>query len=128
MNFIIQNILAALMPAAIDGVKQLIGKFTGGTVRATNIDEQIRLDTANVEKLKALASLDNPYGVPSQWVIDLRASFRYVAAGLVISLGVLLQFFPSVDAILRLACLDFAGIAFSFIFGDRVYINLKGKV
>lgn len=127
MNFIIQNLLAALVPVGIDGIKQLIGKFTGGTVRPSNIDEQIKLDNAQVEKLKALATLDNPYGTPSQWVIDLRASFRYVAAGVVIVAGLGIQFAAGVDPILRLAGLDFAGIAFSFIFGDRVYLNLKSS-
>ena len=127
MNFIIQSIIAALLPVGIDGVKSLIGKFTGGEVRATNIAEQIQLDNSQVEKLKALAALDNPYGTPSQWVIDLRASFRYLSAAIVISVGLGVQFATSVDPLLRAACLDFAGIAFSFIFGDRVRIALTAR-
>ena len=82
-SFIIQNILAALLPVGVDAAKAVIGRFGGG-VRPTNIDEQIKLDGSQVDKLKALATLDNPYGTPSQWVVDLRASFRYIAAAIVI--------------------------------------------
>ena len=125
MNFILQNILAALLPVGIDGIKQFIGKFTGGEVRPSNIDEQIKLDQSNVAKLEALAKLDNPYGTPSQWVVDLRASFRYIAAGLVILGGVMLFYIPGVSPTVVAVGLDFAAMAFSFVFGDRVYINLK---
>lgn len=127
MNFILQNILAALLPAAVDGVKQVISRYSGGTVQATNVDEQIKLDNSNVERLKAIAQLDNPYGTPSQWVIDLRASFRYIAAGVVILCGLGLAFIggDSIPAAAKIAGLDFAGMAFSFIFGDRVLINAR---
>jgi hypothetical protein len=123
-SFILQNILAALLPVAVDGVKGVIGKFSG-EVRPTNIDEQIKLDGSQVEKLKALATLDNPYGTPSQWVVDLRASFRYLAAAIVIVAGLGVQLVPTVDLTIRLAGLEFSAMAFSFIFGDRVYLNLK---
>jgi hypothetical protein len=123
-GFILQNILAALLPVGVDAAKSVIGKYAGG-VRPTNIDEQIKLDNSQVEKLKTLATLDNPYGTPSQWVIDLRASFRYIAAGIVISVGLGMQFFPAVSEVIKLAGLEYSGLAFSFIFGDRVYLNLK---
>lgn len=123
-GFIIQNVLAALLPVAVDAGKAIIGKFGGG-VRPTNIDEQIKLDNSQVEKLKALATLDNPYGTPSQWVVDLRASFRYVAAAIVIVAGLGCQLVPTIDLSIRLAGLEFSAMAFSFIFGDRVYLNLK---
>ena len=124
MNFILQNLIAALLPVGIDGVKQLIGKFTGGDVRASNVAEQIQLEDSQIKKLTALASLDNPYGTPSQWVIDLRGSFRYVAAGAIILIGFGIQFATIVDPIFRAAGLDFAGMAFSFVFGDRVRLAL----
>lgn len=123
-SFILQNILAALLPVGVDAAKAVIGKF-GGDVRPTNIDEQIKLDNSQVDKLKALATLDNPYGNPSQWVVDLRASFRYLAAAIVILAGLGVQLVPSVDLVIRTAGLEFAAMAFSFIFGDRVYLNLK---
>lgn len=126
MNFILQNLIAALMPAAVDGVKQVIGRFSG-EVRPSNIDEQIRLDQQGVEKLKALATLDNPYGTPSQWVVDLRASFRYLASALVIGVGLGVVFFTAQPEAVKILALDLAGMAFSFVFGDRVYLSLTGK-
>lgn len=118
-------ILPALVPAAVDGVKQLIGKFTGA-VRPTNIDEQIKLENANVERLKALSQLDNPYGTPSPWVVDLRASFRYISAGVVI-LGAVATYFIDVDQVVRQVATDAASVAFGFIFGERMYLRLNGK-
>jgi len=123
-SFILQNILAALLPVGVDAAQAVISKFGGG-VRPTNIDEQIKLDGSQVDKLKALATLDNPYGSPSQWVVDLRASFRYLAAAIVIVAGLSVQLVPTVDLTIRLAGLEFSAMAFSFIFGDRVYLNLK---
>ena len=77
---ILETILAALVPVGIEGVKQVFARFIGG-VRPTTIEEKIRLDENEINKLNALAALDNPGGVPSQWVIDLRASARYLGAG-----------------------------------------------
>lgn len=123
---ILESILASLMPAIIDGGKQLITKFVGGP-QPQNIDDQIKLDNAQVSKLEALAKLDNPYGTPSQWVIDLRASFRYIAAAGIIGAGITSLFLPSLPDELRSTALELASVAFSFIFGDRVYLNLKGR-
>ena len=115
MNFILQNLIAALLPVGVDAVKQVIGKYASGTIRPSNVADQIQLDNSNVEKIKALAALDNPYGTPSQWVVDLRASFRYLAAGIVIVSGISLQF-ANLEATFKIAALDFAGMAFSFVF------------
>ena len=119
----LELLLPALLPAAVDGVKNLIGKFTGGFVPA-NIDEQIKLDNANVEKLKALAALDTPGGTPSQWVIDLRASFRYIAAGFLILAAVATTVVPALVAMQAIAY-QAASAAFGFIFGERLVMNLK---
>jgi len=67
---ILETIIGALVPVGIDGIKSLIGMFTGG-VKPISVDEQIKLDNNEINKLEAIAKLDNPYGVPSQWVIDL---------------------------------------------------------
>ena len=118
-------ILPALIPAAVDGVKNLIGKFTAPQgYKPVNVDEQIKLENSNVARLQALAQLDNPYGAPSQWVVDLRASFRYVFSGVVIVAALATLFIPVNDAVRELAFAWGSG-AFGFIFGERMYLGFK---
>lgn len=119
---ILEAIAAALVPVGIEGVKQLIAKFTG-SVRPTTIAEQIQLDQNDIQKLNALAALDNPGGTPSQWVIDLRASSRYIGALVVIGAGIISLYLP-VDDYTKGIGLEAANIAFGFLFGSRVMNNL----
>lgn len=119
---ILETILAALVPVGIEGVKQVFARFIGG-VRPTTIEEKIRLDENEINKLNALAALDNPGGTPSQWVIDLRASTRYVGSLVVISAGVITLYLP-VDDYTKGIALEAANIAFGFLFGSRIMANL----
>jgi hypothetical protein len=120
---IIETIVGALVPVAAEGIKQLIGKFTGG-VKAITIEDQIKLDQSEIARIEALAKLDNPYGTPSQWVVDLRASSRYIGALTVIGVGLSTLFLP-VDAYVQRIGLEAANIAFGFLFGARIVANLK---
>lgn len=122
---IIETILAALVPVGIEGIKQAAARWFGG-VRATTIDEQIKLDTNEIEKIKALAELDKPIGAPSQWVVDLRASARYLGALVVISVGIGSLFLSVAPAVQALA-LEAANIAFGFLFGSRIVSNLMKR-
>lgn len=120
---ILEAILAALVPVGIEGVKQVIAKFTGG-VRPTTIAEQIQLDQNEIQRLQAIAALDNPYGNPSQWVVDLRASSRYLGALAVIAVGITSIYLP-VDDYTKGIALEAANIAFGFLFGTRIMANLS---
>ena len=120
---ILEAIAAALVPVGVEGIKQLITKFTGG-VRPASIDEQIKLNDSEVGKLNALAALDNPSGVPSQWVVDLRASSRYIGALVVIAIGITSIYLP-VDDYTKGIALEAANIAFGFLFGSRIMANLQ---
>jgi hypothetical protein len=120
---ILETIIGALVPVGIDGIKSLIGMFTGG-VKPISVDEQIKLDNNEINKLEAIAKLDNPYGVPSQWVIDLRASSRYLGALFVIVVGISTLFLPVAREIQRIG-IEAANIAFGFLFGTRIMANLK---
>lgn len=115
---IVETIIGALLPAAIEGGKQLLTKWIGG-VRPTTVDEQIKLDQNEISRIEALAKLDTPVGTPSQWVIDLRASARYIGALLVIAVGVSTLYIPVSDEIRTLA-IEAANIAFGFLFGSRI--------
>lgn len=116
-------LISAVLPAGIDMVKNLFGgvsrKFFG-----LSVDDQIKVDQAQVEKMKALAALDNPGGTPSQWVIDLRASFRYIGAGICILSGIGLMVYSPTN--IELAA-QLIAMPFSFIFGERMYLAVTGK-
>lgn len=120
---ILETIIGALVPVGIDGIKSLIGMFTGG-VKPLNVDDQIKLDQNEIAKLEAIAKLDNPYGQPSQWVVDLRASSRYLGALFVIVVGIGSLFLPVAPEIQRIG-IEAANIAFGFLFGTRIMANLK---
>lgn len=121
-------VASALLPAALDFLKSIGGsistKFFG-----LSVDDQIKVQTAEVEKLKALAQLDTPVGTPSQWVVDLRAAFRYVGATICICVGSAMIFIGTdahLDALVA-SGLELISIPFSFIFGERLLLGLKGK-
>lgn len=120
---ILEAILSALVPVSIEGIKQVIAKFTG-TVRPTTVAEQIELNKNDIEKLNALAALDNPGGTPSQWVINLRAASRYIGALTVIAVGITSLYLPLDDYTKGIA-LEAANIAFGFLFGTRIMANLN---
>lgn len=116
-------LISALAPAAVDALKTLFGGISR-KIGGLSVDDQIKLETSNVERLKALAALDNPYGTPSQWVVDVRASFRYIAAGVCVVAGLGTMF---VAPTLAPIGVEVAASAFSFIFGERMLMTIKGK-
>ena len=122
---ILETVIGALVPIGAEAIKQLFNKFVGGVKPAT-IDEQIRLNESEVNTLNALAALDNPYGTPSQWVVDLRASSRYIGALVVILAGVITLWLPVDDYVKRMA-LEAANIAFGFLFGSRIISHWNKK-
>ena len=125
MTALLSLLLPALVPVASDAIKGIIAKFTGGAGAAPqNVNEEILLMNAKTENLKALAELDKPAGEISRWVADLRASFRYVAAGLVIIAAISTLYIP-VDVELADIVWQAAQSVWSFIFGDRMYSYLK---
>jgi hypothetical protein len=120
---LLETIVGALVPIGVEGIKQVINKMVGG-VRPTTVAEQIQLDEAEVRRLEAVAKLDTPIGQPSQWVVDLRASARYIGALLVIAVGISTLYIPADVAIQALA-LEAANIAFGFLFGSRIIAGFK---
>lgn len=122
---ILAALLPALLPAAIDAARGLFGGL-GRKLGGLSVDDEIKLDNASVEKLKALATLDTPTGTPSQWVIDLRASFRYIAAGVSILCGAYVGIkYAAIPDALELAG-QLIAAPYAFIFGERLYFGMKG--
>jgi hypothetical protein len=120
---ILETIIGALVPVGVEGIKQLINRFTGGVKPAT-IAEQIELEKMDISRIEAIAKLDSPAGTPSQWVIDLRASARYIGALFVIAVGIGTIFLNVPPEIQRIG-IEAANIAFGFLFGSRIMANLK---
>ena len=120
-------LLSAGLPIILDLVKSaapaLSRKFIG-----ISVADQIALDNASVERTKALAELDNPHGTPSQWVVDLRGSFRYLAALTLILGGGVLAIYGATEGegIALAAGIDLACAPFGFIFGERLVLSYKG--
>lgn len=126
MGSLINLILPALVPAFADGFRGIVSKFTGGAGgQPQNMQERISLIQAETEKLKALSSLDTPTGEPSKWIIDLRASFRYIIITIILLATIIIVYSPSVSESIALIFLDMSGACMSFIIGERMYLGLK---
>lgn len=121
---ILESIIGALIPVGIEGVKQVIGHLAGD-VKPVSVDEQIKLDQSEIDRLKALALLDTPVGTPSQWVIDLRASSRYIGALVTIAVGLSTLYIPNLPKEVQVIGLEAANIAFGFLFGTRIVASKK---
>ena len=119
---ILETVIGAVVPVLAESVKQLIVRWTGG-VKPANVDEQIRLMKAESDRLTALAALDTPGGTPSQWVVDLRASSRYIGALAVIAVGIGSLYLSELPETVRITALEAANIAFGFLFGSRLAAN-----
>lgn len=125
---LLETMLAsAVLPAALDIVKS-VGQAISRKFIGVSVDDEIKLRNADVSRMQALAALDNPYGTPSQWVINLRASFRYIAAGVSIIIGsCIIAYGLSIQQKeLAMLGLDLISIPYSFTFGERLWMGLKG--
>ena len=124
MSILLTTLLSSLIPVSVEGIKQLIVNKVGG-VKPTTVAEQIQLDDQEIKRLQAIAALDNPGGTPSQWVIDLRGSARYIDAGIIILGGIGLALTPNITNDIKVIGLEAANIAFGFLFGQRIVANYK---
>jgi len=120
-------LLSVLVPIFTDFLKSS-GPAVSRKFFGESVDDQIKLSQQDIERVKALAQLDNPYGEPSKWVVDLRGSFRYIAAGLLIIGGLGLAGFGAFtsNTVFVASGLDLAASPFGFIFGERMILGMKG--
>ena len=121
-------IISTIIPIVADWIKSA-GPAISRKVFGETVDDQVKLMQADTGRLQALSALDNPYGTPAQWVINLRASFRYISAGTLILGGLGLAawgFYKSNLEVVPIG-LDLAASPFGFIFGERLQLSLSGK-
>lgn len=135
LTALLTSMISAFVPAAIDGVKVLAtglaNRVTGGAAaRPSSFAEALQWKQADIEQLKALATLDNGGGTPSLWVVNLRQSCRYLAAYAILAMCVFTIvasiWIPISDDIVGWIGTMANSVMF-FLFGDRVYANLKGQ-
>lgn len=125
-------LIPALVPVLADGVRGVFNWVTGGRgALPANVDEAVKLMQAETAKLQAIAALDVPGGQISPWVANLRGSFRYIAAGIIITpvpfIAGYALLYPSdaSNALIELYVNAVAGPVFAFMFGDRLRIHLR---
>jgi len=127
MGSLISLILPALVPAFSDGMRGLFARLTGGAGGTPqNVTERIQLMEAEATKMQAMAALDNPTGNPSQWIVDLRACYRYVIISAILIFTGIVVFNPNIVGVSVVSIfLDMSGACMSFIIGERCYLNIK---
>jgi len=122
--------LPALLPAIMDGVKTVLAKVTGASVaEPKTVEDLIKLKTADIAHIKALAELDKPYGDIAPWVANFRSSIRYFAvSGILLFYLFAVVFVPEAISPERMTFLEtLAGQALFFLIGDRAYLHIKQK-
>ena len=130
LETLLTALVPALVPAVADAVRAGVGRLTGTAPAAPKTTaEAIELMAAQTERLRALAELDRPTGPISPWVANLRAAFRYVAAGVVMLWGMAASLWGWGALAMSPDAIEFAQqgalAAFAFVFGDRLYMHLQ---
>jgi len=78
LALLLTTILPALLPVAANAAKEATSKWLGSPGPRT-FEETLLWEDKSIAKMQAIAQLDTVVGQPSQWVVDLRASSRYLA-------------------------------------------------
>lgn len=121
------TLVTALLPMVSDGVRGLINKFTGGAgAKPANVKEAIDLMSAENERLRVVAELDKAEGV-STWVANVRALQRPAVAFTVLLLLSVMYVGNIGDEVDKANVLNLSSAVFSYLFGERLYLGLKGK-
>lgn len=124
---VITSIIGAFMPALTDGFSSIIQRLTGGAgALPKNVDDVIKLQTAEVDRLKALADLDKPAGDVDRWVSNLRASFRPIIAITAFGIGVATLFVKDVPPNVADNIFGMATLVTSYMFGERFMFGNRG--
>ena len=121
------GLLASVGVPIITDLLKSMGPAVSRKFFGVSVDDEIKLKEADTNRLKAIAELDNPSGTPSLWVVNLRASFRYLSAGGLIigGLGIAAAGVYSANPVLIASGIEMAGFPFGFIFGERLVLSYK---
>lgn len=130
---LLTTILPALVPAGVDIIKGAANRLLGGSqMQPSNFEEYVKLEELGIKRLQAIAELDKPASNISVWVANLRASCRYIAVYAIIGIWAIFgalsmfDFIPGDSQIVQDTG-ELARVAFSFLFGDRMYRFYKSS-
>ncbi len=123
MLFSLVTVLSALIPVFTYSTKRVVDHFTGGPA-PSNADEAIALGKADVEKLKALASLDDATGA-SQWVVNIRSLMRPFAVITILATWTYIAITTGAISVELVS--DLASCAVFYLFGDRTMMHISER-
>lgn len=122
----ISAVVAALLPAAADGVRGLISKVTGGAgAQPQNVGEAVQLMTADTARLDALARIEGN-AESYRWVAAIRQLQRPVIAATVTVAWVVVTL-GTYDDFTRDMTQAAASSVWFYLFGERFYMGVKGQ-
>lgn len=124
MSILLTTLLPALAPAVADGLKSIIGKFTGGAKPLT-IAEQVQLMQAENERLKMLSELEGN-GQTYAWVEAVRKLQRPFVVMMVILVWA--GYFSGLVELPEASALmlsEISSCVMFYLFGERGYMYMK---
>lgn len=120
----LEVILPSLLPVAIDGVRGLVNKFTGGAAaKPSNPDDVVKLMQAETQRLEALAKLEGS-GQTYPWVEAIRKLQR-PAYGLAALLMYAWAVTCGAEQTTTAEIGQWVQMFGFYLFGDRTYMYLK---
>ena len=121
------TVMTALLPIAQDGIRAVINRFTGGAgAQPANAEEAIRLIESETKRLEAIARIDTPTGQVSEWVNNVRALQRPVAAAMIL----IAYWFTLVGIVgveIQVTVANLTSSVVFYLFGDRTVMYMRGK-
>lgn len=122
----LELVLPSLIPVAIDGVRGLVNKFTGGAAaQPSSPDDVVKLLEADTKKMEAIAKLEGS-GNTYLWVEAVRKLQR-PAVGLSVLILYGLAIHTGKDAAVIASLGDWAAMYSFYLFGDRTYSYINRK-
>ena len=120
----LEMLIPALLPAATDGVRALINRFTGGAGAVpSNPIEAIKLMEADTARMAALAKLEGT-GVTYKWVEAVRKLQRpLMGAAAVSAYVVAMHSDVELSTVAELGA--WVQAYFFYLFGERSYMHLS---
>lgn len=119
-------VVSALLPAAADGVRGIIAKFTGGAgAQPQNVGEVVQLMQAETSRLDALARIEGS-AESYKWVAAVRQLQRPVIAAAVTGAWCVVQL-GGYDDFAKDAVNAAASSVWFYLFGERFYLGVKGQ-